>query len=113
MVILINGNERALSLGDIAGANYEHFTVAGDAKKVGGEDARMLAATILWDQPFDPEGVPAAVATGRLELFIKIGQQSERKSFLIYNNRILQDEQSLNTFYYASAGFSSAILQLM
>jgi hypothetical protein len=67
-----------------------------------GREAQVAATYVEFDKPFEPGGVPAAIVTGMLVLTFKGAAQIERRSFRVYNRRLLQDMTWADTFYYAA-----------
>jgi hypothetical protein len=67
-----------------------------------GKEAQVAATYVEFDQPFEPGGVPAAIVTGMLVLTFKGATQIERRSFRVYNRRLLQDMAWADTFYYGA-----------
>lgn len=111
------GQTLDLDLDSVLNATYTQLASAPSSAAasiaVAGEHAKSLAATIRWDQPFTPPGIPAAIATGRLKVTFRVGGSDVEKSFLVYNNRLLQDEGEKDQFYRATEAFREAVLLLL
>lgn len=80
---------------------------------VQGDTAKGLLAQVDFGNPFQPGGVPAAVITGILSLKGKDTSGKDiLRDFAVYNDRLLQDVQELDTFYSVASGFRLTVQQL-
>jgi hypothetical protein len=81
-----------------------------------GNDGKGLLRLARFDSPFEPGGVPAAIVTGRLIITFAVKRKGrkaeEQREFLIYNNRLLQDKLSPETFYNATTAFTQTLAAL-
>lgn len=74
-----------------------------------GNEAQQLVRTVNFANPQEVKGAPLAVVTANLE--VKINQRSRR--FIVYNDRLLQDESATDTFYYASRDFIKRVREYL
>lgn len=73
-----------------------------------GKDAQSLLRLIDFSDPFNPGGMPAAMVTARISIFLN-GKEDSPRRFNVYNNRLLHDLDCPNVFYNAAPGFSTAL----
>jgi hypothetical protein len=72
-----------------------------------GTQAQTLASMVNFAEISEVSGVPLAMVTGVVEIQFEEG--STRRSFTIYNDRLLQDQLAPEAFYFASPEFSAAL----
>lgn len=73
-------------------------------------DAFRLARMVDFASPYDP-GPPFAIVTGHLTLRVVRPGGEVSKTFRIYADELLQDEQSPTMYYRASSDFAAALRQ--
>lgn len=87
----------------VAQKDAQRFQVSGDA-------ALGLLSLIDFNNPFKPGGVPAAIVTGILEIKGKDEKGAPLvRDFTIFNDRLLQDNDTMDVFYYLASGFRDSI----
>lgn len=77
-----------------------------------GEAAQRLVRTINFAKPSEIDGAPLALTTGRLEIEYVIDEKPDERIFVIFNDRLLLDQATPNTFYFASPDLAEALYQL-
>jgi hypothetical protein len=123
MQILVadNAGVQEVRVSDVISAEYVPLSLRASATTAAitlrGNDAHGLIRLVAFDAPFDPGGIPAAIATGKLILTFPLkgaaGKIEEvKREFLVYNDRLLQDIAYPQTFYHAFDGFAKAVSML-
>lgn len=74
-----------------------------------GEAARKLVGTINFAEPTEIDGAPLAVITGILQIEFTIDEQPDKRTFIVYNDRLLFDQSTPSTFYYASPALAETL----
>ena len=74
-----------------------------------GDEADRVLRSINFAEPQDLAGVPLAVVTGTLKIRFGGALDAEVRGFTIYNDRLLQDQLAIHTFYQTSPDFSAAL----
>ena len=85
--------------GDLA-AGRPLGTVSGDA-------ARAMISQFRLSAPVTLSGVPGALRTARFTVTLEDGKQV---TYSVYNNRLVHDEASENTYYYCSPEIKMLLL---
>jgi hypothetical protein len=80
---------------------------------VSGVEAMGLLQLVLFNKPFQPGGVPGAVVTGRITINFTRDNQQERRTFILYNDLLLQDTAAPGTFYHCHTSFGDALQMLL
>lgn len=70
-----------------------------------GDKAQELVGSVHFDKPKEIKGAPLAVHTATLEIDVRINHSTKVWRFIVYNDRLLQDEAATDTFYFASSEF--------
>ncbi|HEV2828665.1 MAG TPA: hypothetical protein VGW76_13795 [Pyrinomonadaceae bacterium] len=81
------------------------FSDVGEGKLVfslTGEAAQKLVGTINFAEPSEIDGAPLALNTGTLRIKYLIDEKPDERTFTVYNDRLLFDQSTPNTFYFAS-----------
>ena len=77
-----------------------------------GEAAQNLVRTINFAEPTEIDGAPLALITGTLQIEFMIDEQPDKRTFVIYNDRLLYDKSTPNTYYYASPELAKVLDEL-
>lgn len=70
-----------------------------------GSEAQRLVSTVNFANPEELKSTPLAVPTARLDIEVKINQGARVWRFTVFNNRLLQDQEAREVFYFASPDF--------
>ena len=72
-----------------------------------------LLRLVDFNHPFYPGGVPTAFVTGLLSLtYIDSESSQATKDFVIYNDRLIQDKEFSDAYYYVAPSFKAFIQSL-
>lgn len=69
-------------------------------------DLSTLTNFIDFNRPVETKGRPGAIVTGRLRLGIKIGTANIERTFVLYNDELLEDMTEQDVFYRAADGLA-------
>jgi hypothetical protein len=100
--ILIIGGAEPLPVTAVAAMAFEGMGPAAMRKTWLGGAAQKAVSFAAFDKPFEPGGVPAAILTGTVELTFESKAHLPRRTFRVYNDRLLQDTTYLDIYYNAS-----------
>src|SRR5882672_2909126 len=101
---------RTVKINDVSGASL--FDPAHEDKRVASlerTEAQRLVGTINFTEPSEIDGAPLAVKTGIVEIEYLIENKRDARTFQIFNDRLLYDQSTPNTFYYASPNLAKTL----
>lgn len=75
---------------------------------IDGKDSQSLLRLVNFSEPFSLGGMPSAMVTAKIDIFLD-GKEDSLRHFDVYNNRLLHDLDYPNVFYKAAPGFSTAL----
>lgn len=107
--------QRQISINDVVSVEFVRPTTQTNISAtftLSGDEAKGILQLVQFEEPYEPGGIPAAIVTGRLILTFTVGDRQESREFLVYNDRLLQDTASPETFYRATEGFRNALITL-
>lgn len=87
---------------------HSRGTIVLDAKAA--DDFLALANV---SQPYTINGAPEAILTGKVTVFWDEGESESKRELNLFNDRLLQDVEHLDTFYLCSGAFSENIRNLV
>lgn len=100
------GNQLLIAMDQLSASRYQASYAA---TAMTDQNAMALTQEVLWDQPFTPQGEPGAMITGHLQVVFGHGPRALLKSFLVYNDTLLRDEDNPSIFYRASTRFRDLV----
>jgi hypothetical protein len=104
-----DGAIRILNISQISAFSYfeSEDRKEGPRLYLEGAQAQTLASMVDFAEISEVSGAPLAIVTGVVEIQFK--GDLPRRSFTIYNDRLLQDQLAPEAFYFASPEFSAAL----
>lgn len=104
------GRDIEISLNEISDIEVEVISLGGRSRHVrlSNKEAQGLARILFGSKPFTPPGTPLAFITARLTVSFGHERERERKTFILYNDRMLKDDSS-DVSYYTLPGVRQAL----
>jgi hypothetical protein len=102
---------KTLNIKDVRAVSFFHPAEKGKPTfSLEGEAAQKLVGTINFAKPSEI-GAPLALNTGILEIEYRIQGKPDKRTFVLFNDRLLYDQATPDTSYFASPRFAEALLQ--
>jgi hypothetical protein len=109
----VQGTLTPLPTGSIKVLDFKHKTYRQrEFQTLNNSDPSTLLNLIDFSKPFETNGRPGAIVTGRLRLQLIVGGKPMEREFVLYNDELLEDLTDQNIFYHVDSGFSQYIVQL-
>lgn len=104
---------RTVKMDNVLGGSFRDLMQQGKHElQLDRERLQRLALTINFAEPDEIAGAPLAMHTGILKLDYLIDEEPESRTFLIHNDRLLWDQATPNTFYFASPELAKRLNEL-
>jgi hypothetical protein len=77
------------------------------------ERARLVLRLVRFDARVALTGTLAAIETARLTVYFMVDGRLSASTFIVYNERVVQDLDDPNTYYYVGKGFAETIQEVL